>query len=219
MKFILFILLSVGAVSVNASGTAFGLRDPLTPASAQGNENLVGKEFPEICYANKSSFDSIAHTIGERYGGGIIFYVYDHGRHGLIASTADQIAGVPWYNGLTRFTGTDGDGLGKGAENTRIILSKLIPDDEKGFFAAKVCADYSVKTGGVVYADWYLPSKFELNLLYQQKNRVGGFVNGNYWSSTEYKTNSVWIQYFGNGQQRISNSEAYANNVRAIRAF
>ena len=92
-------------------------------------------------------------------------------------------------------------------------------DDEKGLFAANACAGYSVKIRDSVYSDWYLPSKTELNLLYQQKKAVGGFSNTHYWSSTEYKTNSVWIQYFGNGHQRISNSESYANAVRAIRAF
>jgi Protein of unknown function (DUF1566) len=159
------------------------------------------------------------HYIGESYGGGIVFYVYDNGRHGLIASTADQQGGITWYNGLTRYAGATGDSVGAGAKNTQTIVSKLIHDDEKGSFAARVCADYTVKLGGVTYTGWYLPSKFELNLLYLQKKAVGGFANTNYWSSTEYKTNSAWIQYFGNGHSHVSNSEAYANAVRAIRAF
>ncbi|MBZ5856424.1 DUF1566 domain-containing protein [Flavihumibacter profundi] len=159
------------------------------------------------------------HYIGEHYGGGIVFYVDDKGQHGLIAATADQNQGITWYNGLTRLAGTPADGLGAGAKNTEAIVSKLLPDDEKGNFAARSCADYSVKQGGITYDDWFLPSKFELNLLYQQKKRVGGFTYGSYWSSTEYKTNSVWIQGFGDGQQRVSNSEAYANAVRAVRAF
>ena len=37
-----------------------------------------------------------AHTIGESYGGGIVFYVYDGGQHGLIAATSDQSAGIQW---------------------------------------------------------------------------------------------------------------------------
>ncbi len=39
---------------------------------------------------NGSSWVSNTHYIGESYGGGIVFYVYDNGQHGLIASTADQ---------------------------------------------------------------------------------------------------------------------------------
>jgi hypothetical protein len=159
------------------------------------------------------------HRIGEHYGGGIVFYLDSSGRHGLIASLADQNPGLPWYNGLTRYTGVSGDGTGTGATNTELIISKLRQDDEQGVYAAQACAGYSVKNKGLVYTGWYLPSKAELNLLYQQKGLVGGFAITHYWSSTEYKANSVWIQYFGNGHQRISNSESYANAVRAIRAF
>ena len=32
---------------------------------------------------------------------------------------------------------------------------------------------------------WYLPNKDELNLLYNQKNVVGGFANHDYWSSSD----------------------------------
>ena len=169
--------------------------------------------------ATYSVCQSTKHVVGEKYGGGIIFYVTENGLHGLIAAKNDQKAGVPWYNGLTRLSGASDDGIGAGARNTAAILAKLMADDTLGFFAAKICEDYSVKENNITYTDWYLPSKAELNLLYQQKKLVGGFVNENYWTSTEYKTNSVWIQYFGNGQQRISNSESYANNVRAIRSF
>jgi hypothetical protein len=201
MKFLFSLLLPVAALCAQQ-----GFGNPNAPASVPANS---GRPAP----------DSAIHHIGERFGGGIVFYIYDHGKHGLIAATSDQRAGVPWYNGLTRYTGAHADGLGEGANNTKIIISKLIKDDENGFFAAKVCADYSVKAGGIVYKDWYLPSKYELSLLYRRKKTVGGFRNENYWSSTEYKSNSVWIQRFGSGDQLVSNSEAYANNVRAIRAF
>jgi len=180
---------------------------------------LILSGFMLLIFAQLCARNPPAHHIGESYGGGIVFYIYDNGTHGLIAATSDQNMGIPWYNGMTRYAGTEADGLGAGAKNTGIIVSKLLPDDEKGNFAAKVCADYSVKAGGATYTGWYLPSKFELNLLFGQRKLVGGFANTNYWSSTEYKTNSVWIQYFGTGHRHISNSEAYANAVRAIRAF
>ncbi len=205
IKLILFIFLPI-AVNTNAG---FGVGTHMTDAST----------LPDISAMDKTCRYQGERHIGERYVGGIVFYIYDNGHHGLIASIADQNAGIPWYNGLTRYAGTESDGLGAGAANTKIIISKLRHDDEKGNYAAKACADYSVKIGNTVYTDWYLPSKFELSLLYQQKKIVGGFANTNYWSSTEYKMNSVWIQYFGNGHQRISNSESYANAVRAIRAF
>ena len=176
--------------------------------------------FPGLCICSlSSSAQTSAHHIGEKFGGGIVFYISDNGHHGLIASVADLQDGITWYNGLTRNTGTFDDRIGAGAKNTKIIVAKLLPDDPHGIFAAKLCVDYTVKADGVIYADWFLPSKSELNILFQNKDLVGGFLNRNYWSSTEYKTNSVWIQYFGDGRQRISNSESYANVVRPIRAF
>ena len=180
----------------------FFLSSLTTLASKKADENQIPK-----------------HYIGERFGGGIVFYIYDDGKHGLIASKQDQNHGVVWYNGLTRHVGKLEDGLGLGKENTQFILNKLIVDDAQGIFAARICAEYRVTEGGNIYKDWYLPSKFELDLLYQQRKIVGGFTHDNYWSSNEYQYNSIWVQNFGNGQQRISNSESYANAARAIRAF
>ena len=38
------------------------------------------------------------HTIGESYGGGIVFYVTSDGLHGLIAETQDQSISCSWYD-------------------------------------------------------------------------------------------------------------------------
>ncbi len=159
------------------------------------------------------------HFIGERFGGGIVFYIYDDGQHGLIAAKQDLHPGIVWYNGLTRKVGKLDEGFGAGKSNTAFIINKLLPDDKDGMFAARICAEYSVTEKGNVYKDWYLPSKVELDLLYQQRKIVGGFTYDNYWSSNEYQFNSIWVQNFGNGQHRISNSESYGNAVRAIRSF
>ena len=159
------------------------------------------------------------HHIGEKYGGGIVFYVYDGGLHGLIAALADQNTGTQWYNGIFKVTGATGDGVGAGAINTAMIVAAQIDDTPGGIFAAKGCADYSVKgADGVTYGDWYLPSKAELNLLYKQKAVVGGFANATYWSSTETSSNNAWSQYFLNGQQG-NNRKFKPFRVRAIRAF
>jgi hypothetical protein len=167
---------------------------------------------------NGSSWVSNTHYIGESYGGGIVFYVYDNGQHGLIAATEDNESEIVWNNGTFRTTGTSGDGLNAGAMNTAIIVAAQMADDQNGNFAAKVCADYSVLVGGVNYGDWYLPSKYELNLLYLQKNVVDGFVNEYYWSSTESSSGYAYVQNFSYGAQNV-NIKNYPWNVRAVRAF
>jgi hypothetical protein len=81
---------------------------------------------------------------------------------------------------------------------------------------------YSVTSGGVKYADWYLPSKYELNLLYLQKSTIGSFSNAKYWSSTEYDKYQAWTQDFTNGTQDALpqyNKSNYSFMVRCVRQF
>lgn len=158
------------------------------------------------------------HTVGESYGGGIVFYVYDNGQHGLIAAATDQNPGIEWYNGTKRYTNTTGDGIGSGEINTTLIVALQTNDNPTGNFAAKVCADYSVTFDGVSYGDWYLPSKYELGILFSQKNNISGFDDDYYWSSTEFSSVSAWSQNFSTGiQYNLSKSLPYG--VRAIRSF
>jgi len=159
------------------------------------------------------------HFIGESYGGGIVFYVYDNGQHGLIAATADQNGGAPirWFGGTDTNTRARADGIGAGLKNTAIIIANQGPIDGAAF-AATVCNEYLVTVGGVTYGDWYLPSKHELNLLYLQKNVVGGFVTDGYWCSTEGGISNAGIQDFGFGGQG-NDFKYYTYRVRAVRAF
>ena len=67
-------------------------------------------------------------------------------------------------------------------------------------------------------ADWNLPTKTELKLLYEQRNSVGGFTKDDYWSSTELDSNSAWIHGFLNGDQDRYNKYSKLK-VRAVRSF
>ena len=66
---------------------------------------------------------------------------------------------------------------------------------------------------------WHLPTKDELNVLYQNKDAIGGFANYNYWSSTEVDNYYAWLQGFGNGNQLYNFKNANNYVVRAVRAF
>jgi len=168
---------------------------------------------------NGIAWYSTVHFIGESYGGGIVFYIYDNGQHGLISATADQSTAIQWYNGTNRYTGATGDGLNAGTMNTALIVATQMADNQTGNFAAKVCSDHSVTVDGVNYGDWYLPSWHELNLLYLQKNAVGGFVNDAYWSSREAGGDDfASFQNFSNGFRGSLPKNSFIR-VRAIRAF
>jgi len=149
-------------------------------------------------------------SMGNTYGGGIIFYIDGTGQHGLIAAPADQSAAVQWYNGTYIKTNTFEGGVGKGLPNTAAIDSA----QGTGVYAASIC--HNLVLGG--FSDWFLPSRNELNLLYQQRNVVGGFVTGHYWCSPEHDTLSAWNQDFPYGPQYYAD-KASMGCVRAIRAF
>lgn len=89
-----------------------------------------------------------------------------------------------------------------------------------GIIAAKLCADYTMEYKGIVYDDWFLPSKDELQLIYTNlhKNKMGGFENSYYWSSSEKDEFSAWYQSFSNGKQDFLPRDKFLD-VRPIRAF
>ena len=168
-------------------------------------------------YYNGTKWFTIVHYVGELYGGGIVYYVYDGGQHGLIAAKADLSIGIRWYGGTATNTCARADGIGGGLKNTAIIIANQGPVDGNTF-AARLCNEYIVTSGAVTYADWYLPSKMELNILFLQKNVVGGFANALYWSSTEVSDTNAWLQNFSAPGQG-SHSKIETRYVRAIRAF
>jgi hypothetical protein len=152
-----------------------------------------------------------AFSIGQHFGGGIIFYIDNTKQHGLIAATSDQGTGIAWYNGQNKVTNATGTKVGTGNANTRKIVNV---QGKNGTYAALLCFNY--KNGG--FSDWYLPSKDELNLLYQQRNVVGGLGATNYWSSSEVSKGTAWDQEFGGGFQ-FKDNKSFTLNVRAIRSF
>ena len=152
-------------------------------------------------------------NIGDLSNGGIVFYVDASGEHGLVASTKNQSNAAPWgcLGGLI-----DGTHAGVatypddaiGSNNTTLIISRCTDAN----IAAKLCKGYS--EGG--YNDWFLPSKDELNLMYQ--NIKGSLTPNYYWTSFEASAKSAWMQHFQTGTQCkiFKNINAH---IRAIRAF
>jgi len=99
----------------------------------------------------------------------------------------------------------------------------IVYNQGAGSYAAKLCFDLSL--GG--YSDWYLPSKYELNLMYLNIGQgnalglgnVGGFSPDFYWSSTELDNDLAWGQSFYYNGLQLSFDKFYSDYVRAVRAF
>jgi Protein of unknown function (DUF1566) len=219
---LIFLSFSIGIL---LSGNAFAVNATVAQLAAETTARKVAdtaERAARIARDNSltAAIKSSLHSKGQHYGGGIVFYVYDGGRHGLIAAASDQDggSGIRWFGGSFTNTRARANGVRAGKANTAIIIANQGPVDGNAF-AATVCNEFSVAdANGVSYGDWYLPSKAELNLLFQQRAVVGGFASNYYWSSTENGFSSTWGQDFSNGDQGIS----IKNNlfsVRAIRSF
>lgn len=119
-------------------------------------------------------------------------------------------------------------GIGEGYSNTYILvcnMKKASFTSSSGTgttssYAARLCDILEYEVEGEVFKDWFLPSKEELNLMYQNLHEqgLGSFVNGGlYWSSSENIV-GAWIQYFGGGSQD-NGYRCDAYRVRPVRAF
>ena len=148
--------------------------------------------------------------------GGLVFY--DKGSYSsewryMEAAPNDQSGNIRCYNRNFGVTGATATGIGSGSANTVTIVSEL----GAGSYAASLCADLVL--GG--YDDWFLPSKDELDLIYDNLKVAGcgGFASVWYWSSSGCNNNISWNQNFSNGNQSEHYFVDYQYYVRAVRAF
>ena len=161
-------------------------------------------------------------SIGDTIQGGMIFYLDASGCHGLISATTDQSTGIQWYNGSSSYTNATFDGVKAGQSNTKLIIDT----QGTGSYAAKLCDDLIIYSNTGLFEDWYLPSKYELNLMYDNIGQgdalglgnVGQFANDFYCSSTEFDDYDEWVQSFDVGYQGNYLKDYYFY-VRAVRAF
>jgi TolB-like protein len=154
--------------------------------------------------------------------GGRIFYdkgVYSNGWRYLEAAPSETEFTAQW-GGAYEGSGVSGTGtaIGTGKRNTQLIVEYLRRISESGR-AAQRCDSLVMDS----YNDWLLPSKDELNLMYQNLKRreLGEFSPDSlYWSSSEFESDSelVGAQGFGDGTQ-YGNYKVNTHSVRAVRAF
>ena len=138
-----------------------------------------------------------------------------------------------YVNGTTSYNASDctGTATGSGKSNTQMLVSAMGNEsyssesgpNKTGNYAAKLCDILSYTANGVIYDDWFLPSKDELNLMYTnlRENDLGGLARYDfYWSSSEYSSGAygAWRQYFDKGGQYYNYRDG-SNRIRAIRAF
>ncbi len=158
-------------------------------------------------------------SIGDFHEGGVIFYLDSTGEHGLVTTIIDQGFNIQWGCPSLLSFGAKGLELGTGAQNTLDVVTACHTPN----IAASLCDTLTLNG----YEDWFLPSRDELDSLFQHHEIVSetateyhGSVlhDGEYWSSSHYQDNTVWIQHLSEGNQSgaLKDKEFY---VRAIRSF
>jgi hypothetical protein len=102
--------------------------------------------------------------------------------------------------------------IGTGLQNTLDIRAGCATAG----IAARVCFNYSING----YDDWFLPSRDEMKMLYQNRVAIGGFTTGFYWTSTEFSATDARSYSFADGAIDTNVSPKDASlRVRAIRVF
>ncbi|WP_299053803.1 hypothetical protein [uncultured Polaribacter sp.] len=187
--------------------------------------NGIGTTYGEEIVVNSAVPNAL--YIGQNYAGGIIFYLDDTGEHGLISADIDQqITDESRNNQCPSGTFFETDTIiGSGAQNTTNIISACNTTSN----VAYIC-DNLVLNG---YDDWFLPSKDELNLMFQnlRKNGLGNFpTEGCIVRYPSSSFNNEWGDFFGilftsDCGRQIGDNYNYNINrdnhryIRAIRAF
>ena len=188
-----------------------------------------------------SSSVKTAYNIGdEGPGGGIIFYYSEEGfdvyqadgsikRCNYLEVSKMEVANVSW---CSKESGSDCCNvrtyaeLGFGKINTYRIINARHSGGvvSSSNCAAKACAEYS--TAQTEKGEWFLPSRDELNLLYENlgKRILATATEDRHWSSSQYGTNDYsWYQNFSDGSQHDDYDDDSRKedtySVRAIRAF
>jgi hypothetical protein len=204
---------------------------------SQDHDTSANNEIQSLSISNDTIFLSknggnvklpSSHYVGELYGGGVVFYVDRTGKHGLVCSMIDISATASiWWNNATNLIGINAQSYWNGQGNSDAIMT------QSSISAAKLCDNYTNSNYGTgVYSDWYLPSKGELEFLWQNFSLVQKSLesDGNsattailisyYWSSTEFNGSYAWAY---NLYDSFTWFKGYKDSssfmVRAVRAY
>jgi uncharacterized protein (TIGR02145 family) len=205
-------------------------KDGLTVTLSNGGGSFQDSVFSLSAGAGLNIIDNVisvngtgGHYIGELYEGGIVFFVYNNGKRGLILSLEEMNGsnGSIWGVASTDLIGCESSW--NGYQNT----SDLIDLGISNFPAANSCVNYD----GGGYLDWYLPSIWELQLLYNSlflinkvlekdgnEKSLGIELNQELWSSTESPIGNAYYLDVSKGITDIGNQNLN-KKIRAVRAL
>jgi hypothetical protein len=167
----------------------------------------------------KKGFNVIP-SVGDEVGGGVVFHVSATDIY--VVAKEDITDGATttfeWGCRGTDIASAEGTAVGTGQANTTAIVTGCSSTDS----AAYMCSNLTLNT----FSDWFLPSKDELALVYNNKSTLesvsgfNAFGSNNYWTSTQVvdNVNDAYLTFFFNGNQPTNNKNG-THKVRAIRSY
>ena len=190
----------------NVEASADAADPSLVPVAPDGSESpapILGAAAP-------------SYRIGDTGpGGGIVFY--------------DAGSRQPWGRYLEaapfRWNSTPRDMYTRWCDQySQVATSNAIGAGAANTFAMLAACSSGATTTARSYTgggkdDWFLPSKDDLNALWEQEASTGAGTYGNHWSSSQYATNYAWNQAFSTGDQSAYFAKLNSGYVRPVRAF
>jgi len=85
-----------------------------------------------------------------------------------------------------------------------------LPDEVTWYNAKRECKELG--------KGWRLPTKDELEDIYNHKELIGNFVHTNYWSLTSFGSDYAWMQMFTHEFIAITPKEGHLN-ARAVKSI
>lgn len=167
------------------------------------------------------------YKIGDRVGGGILFYIAAEGEdlngdgladRGLVAAPEDLAGRKTWCVESDDIPEAGNPNVGAGYENTNAIIQLC-----EGGIAAQAALDYSINN----HIDWFLPSQDELIQMHHNigygatgaNENIASFARELYWSSTQRDANTARGIQLTNGFIGFIGFKSTAYFVRPIRVF
>lgn len=182
---------------------------------------------------------TIETNVGDKLGGGVVFWVDAAKAHGYIVNMSNIGTGTEQFGPEVNPSDAAGtsQNMGSGYTNTQNIGKKFNalqsannwPEWQGVKIAAQLCLDNSVTEGNAVYADWFLPSREELIEVFKVKSLLAekgvNIPANNYWTSSEGDGEAGWSAYYVNFYEdtnivsEICSKSGWKIGVLPIRAY
>ena len=210
------------AVGTSYTTTITGLAELTTYYVKAYATNSAGTTYgPTISFTTQEA----PKTLGQFYGGGVIFYILRPGdggydpnvQHGLIVSLEDQSTAIRWNNGTNTTTGATASGYagsvgylnaGTGITNTDAIIAS------QGASTSSAAGLARAHRGGG-YTDWYLGSSYEMLKLsgsWDGQSYGSGIALNNY-AAPYYVPTSTFKWFNGAGGSYWTSTETSSNEA------